>query len=116
MTHFSRIGEGLWQEWDGSFYEPLDPSNVVFYTIDHVDLDHDVVRRSLASYLQRSGIVDGLGGGYRAIENGRITQGYAGILDGEDLFTACMQNGETFYGDIANDVQPVTWVEVSDDE
>jgi hypothetical protein len=111
-----RAGESLWLEWDGEGYPLEDPDATILYTLDHVDVHDEVPRRALASALQRYGIVDGLGGGYKAAERAVGTQGYAGTIDGERALTACDEDGSTFYGDELEDYYPVTWVEVSDGE
>jgi hypothetical protein len=100
-------------EWTGDGLELDNPDNVLFYTVDHVDLNHEIVRRALASALQRSGFVDSLGDAYRALEQ-HSTQilGFAGTKEGElDLFV-CGTDGYTFYGDWLVEYTPVTWVEV----
>jgi len=111
--HLSRKGESLWQEWDGEAFEPVDPANIIYYTIEHVDLEIEVVRRALASSLQRSGIVDGIGDGFRVISYSFISQGYAGRIDEEETLTVSDATGETFYGDYVEKALPITWVEVS---
>lgn len=108
----SRIGESLWLEWlndaRGSFSKDL----LVFYTEDHVDIDNDIVRRALASALQRDGISISLGAGYKAVEESRTTHGYAGRVDGEDELVECDKNGETRDGDVVDEIVKVTWVEI----
>lgn len=108
----SRAGECLWQEWTGNGQEPTTASSVLFFTFDHVDLDHEVVRRALASALQRDGVSQSLGLGYAAIQAGTVTLGYAGTVDGDRDLTACDERGETYYGDQVDKPLPVTWVEV----
>ena len=56
----SRIGETLWSEWDGANYQPLEQNSMVFYTEEHVDLSNDLIRRALASTIQRDGHTDSL--------------------------------------------------------
>jgi hypothetical protein len=108
----SRAGETLWREWTGEGYDPINPSSVVFYTDEHVDVEHEVVRRALASALQRDGSVVSLGEGFGAIDNGSITQGYAGTVDGSTELYYCNEDGETEHGDYVDDLAQVTWVEV----
>lgn len=109
----SRIGECLWSEWtgDGLDLSVVDP--LVFYTEGHVDIEHEVVRRALASALQRDGSADSLGQGYRLVEAAVITQGYAGVVDGAREFHACDEEGYTPHGDQVDSLTPVTWVEVT---
>lgn len=109
----SRKGECLWQEWTGEGYEPsLQGSSVVFFTNEHVDVEHDVVRRALASALQREGVADSLGDGYRLIEEGAVLCGNAGEVDGSHELHVCDEDGETLYGDYVDNLIEVTWVEV----
>lgn len=108
----SRSGETLWREWTGEGFEPSRPSSLVFYTDEHVDVEHEVVRRALASALQRDGSATSLGEGFSAIDNGVTTQGYAGTVDGSREFYYCDEDGETEHGDYVDDLTPITWVEV----
>jgi hypothetical protein len=85
----------------------------VFFTHEHVDIEHDVVRRALASALQREGVVDSLGGGYRCIEEGFVSCGYAGKVDGSYELYVCNEDGETLHGDYVEGIVEVTWVEVT---
>jgi hypothetical protein len=108
----SRIGESLWTEWDGNGYYSVLPLCTVFVTNGHVDIENEVVRRALASFIQRSGVVDSLGQAYALIERGVYVQGYSGVIDGEPEPTVCEEDGETFHGDIVDEILPTTWVEV----
>ena len=109
----SRIGECLWSEWTGDGYEQSRESSIVFYTKEHVDLEHEVVRRALASALQRDGSVVSLGHGFGAIEGAAaILHLYAGTVDDENDLTICGENGETYYGDLVDETVPITLIEV----
>lgn len=108
----SRAGECLWQEWTGDGLTPTTASSVLFFTFDHVDVEHEVVRRALASAIQRDGTVQSLGQGYAAVEGGTVHTGYAGTLEGDRDLTACNEHGETYYGDQVQKPLPITWVEV----
>ncbi len=108
----SRAGECLWYEWTGHGYEPTRTHSVLFFTHEHVDVEHEVVRRALASALQRDGTAVSLGYGYRAIDSSTTVQGYAGNVDGDHDLTVCDAAGETFHGDQVDEPLPVTWVEV----
>lgn len=109
----SRKGESLWFEWIGEGFTLTSPLSVLYYTIEHVDIDHEVVRRALASAVQRDGLVDSLGQAYAILEEAHGTHGYAGELDGEMDLAVCRENGETYYGDIIEEPLPITWVEVA---
>ncbi len=112
MAKDSRIGETLWREWSGEGYDTSGRSPILFFTEDHISLEHDVVKRALASALQRDGVVISLGEGYRAVESGNIVEGFAGYVDGDDELTFCDEHGETFYGDFVESVVAITWVEI----
>jgi hypothetical protein len=109
----SRVGELLWKEWTGEGYEPLHDDSVVFFTEDHVDLENEVIRRALASALQRDGVSVSLGKGFQFLETSHVTYGYAGEVDGDMDLTACDEEGETREGDSVDDTLFVTWVEVT---
>ena len=108
----SRVGQSLWQEWYGSGYDPENPDSLVFYTVDHVSLDEDVVLRALASCLQRDGVADSLGDGFKLATNGVVSIGYAGVLDSDNELSVCDLDGFTSYGDFLSDVQEITWIEI----
>jgi hypothetical protein len=101
----SRVGELLWKEWTGDGFDPQLDESIVFFTDEHVDLENELIRRALASALQRDGISISL-------ENAKISIGYAGEVDGDIDLSVCDENGETPYGDVVDNVTPVTWVEV----
>jgi hypothetical protein len=107
-----RTGECLWFEWSGDGFAASRPSSIVFFTYDHVDLDIDLIKRALASALQRDGIVVSLGDGYKAVERGYISHGYAGEVGGEIYPTICNEHGITEYGDHVDQTKAVTWVEI----
>ncbi|NDF98569.1 MAG: hypothetical protein EB101_06535 [Chitinophagia bacterium] len=108
----SRIGELLWKEWTGDGFDPQLNDSVVFFTDEHVDLENEIVRRALASALQRDGISISLGNGFQSLESSSITYGYAGEVDGDIDLSVCDEAGETPYGDAVDTVIPITWVEV----
>lgn len=99
-------------EWSGEGYESRRLSSSVFYTEDHIDIEIDVVKRALASAIQRDGTSDSLGQAYRLIEHGESVLTYAGSVGGEVYLTLCDVNGETRYGDQVDEVIPITLVEV----
>ena len=107
----SRVGESLWSEWEGAGYENTLLSGTTFYTIDHISLDNDLVRRALASTIQRDGISDSLADGFRILENAVITQSWAGYIDSDYEMNMCDETGVTSYGDLVDEVIPVTMVE-----
>jgi len=108
----SRIGESLWVEWSGEDYDFFDRDLATFCTVGHVDLENDVVKRALASALQRDGIAVSLGEGYRLLDGATSILGYAGCVDGDTDMTICAQDGETRDGDDVDEVLEVTWVEI----
>lgn len=109
----SRVGELLWKEWTGDGYDAVYDISVAFFTDDHVDLENDVVRRALASALQRDGISISLGNGFQSIETATVVTGYAGTVDDDIDLTVCDYDGETRHGDIVDKIIPITWVEVN---
>jgi hypothetical protein len=112
--NFDRKGELLWSEWDGEGYTVTLNHGMLYVTEGHVSLDEPVVSRALASAVQREGVVDSIGQAHNLIENWSfVSWGYAGVVDGDTVQTTCDELGETYYGDIAENVVPVTFVEVS---
>lgn len=107
-----RLGESLWNEWTGEGYDPQGAPELVYYTIDHVDTDNEIVRRALASTLQRDGIADSLSDGFKMLEKGVYEFGFAGYLEGESDYTVCDENAETQYGDYVDEPLPFTWIEL----
>jgi hypothetical protein len=102
----------LWVEWHGQGYEPETDADLVYFTYDHVDLDNEIVRRALASTLQRDGVADSLSDGFKMIENGYVAIGWAGLLPDEHECWACTEEGETEYGDSVDSALQVTWIEL----
>jgi hypothetical protein len=103
-----RPGEHLWLEWTGDGYTST--SSIVFFTAEHVDIENEVVKRALASSIQRSGVIDSLGQGFAAIDKASTSHGLAGIVAGELDFSVCDELGETHYGDLVEEIFEVTWV------
>lgn len=110
----SRAGEALWSEWTGNLHQFASDSSVVFCTIGHIDVSNEIVKRALASALQRDGITDSLGEAFRKVEGGYMSSfGHCGYVDGDTELTSCDMYGETDYGDIVDEIFPVTWIEIS---
>jgi len=107
-----RPGEHLWFWWEGEGYFADTRSELIYFTLGHVDVDNDVVLRALASTLQRDGIVDSLGEGFRMAEAGVTQQGHVGILPGESVYYVCDEDGETEYGDQVENSLDATWIEL----
>ena len=112
MGKDSRIGESLWQEWTGDGYEPTSYEAIVFFTETHVDVEHEVVRRALASALQRDGSVSSLGQAFAALENATVTHGHAGEIENSRDLTLCDEQGDTRDGECVDEVLAITWVEI----
>ena len=108
-----RPGDWLWEEWVGEGYELQDENNIVYVTYEEVDLQHEVVRRALASCLQRDGVSDSLSDGFRMVENGIISSGYVGYTEGEKYPSVTDEFGETLDGDETDYLSQATWVEIS---
>jgi len=109
----NRKGESLWSEWTGAELPIKTYGSVLYYTIGHVDLENETVRRALASAIQRDGVADGLGHAYKAINDWSIFQAWAGEIDESYELFICDESGETEYGDLVDEALPITWVEVS---
>lgn len=110
----SRIGEALWFEWDGLDYElSLDAAEITFYTYDHVDLETEVVKRALASTLQRDGLVSSLGQAFSVLDQtSALSHGYSGFIDEDIIPVVCDKDGFTNSGEQVSEATPTTWVEV----
>jgi hypothetical protein len=107
----NRAGEHLWHEWDGELFESGSPEPTVYYTYGVIDSDIELVKRALASALQRDGIADSLGLGFSMIDKSKTTYGWVGSEENGRSLIVCDENGETCYGDILYDVSRVTFVE-----
>jgi hypothetical protein len=108
----SRIGESLWLEWTGDSFGELSDLSTAYFTETYVDLENDVVKRALASALQRDGIAVTLGEGYRLAETAVITYGYAGYIDDSIDLTLCDEDGITSDGDTTDEILEITLAEL----
>ena len=109
----NRLGDWLWEEWDGEGYDSSDDSVASYFTHEWVDLSNEIIKRALASCLQRDGVADSLSDGFNMIEKGRIVKAYAGYLeDEESALVLCDDAGETYSGDLVDNVVLLTLVEV----
>ena len=106
-----RVGENLWSEWDGEGYKNFLENGVTYYTFEHVDLENDLVRRGLASALQRDGVAYSLADAFSILEAMAISHGWVGEVEGEQCFTICDETGETFLGDLVLEPLEVTLIE-----
>lgn len=107
-----RPGEQLWEEWLGSGYYLEKQDGIVYYTFDHIDTENDLVRRALASALQRDGVAISLAEGFKLVDSGLVTKGWVGILEEEIDFILCDEYGATEYGDTVENIQPTVWIEI----
>ncbi len=108
----SRIGESLWFLWD---VEETDDGSLMFYTEGHVDIEHEIVRKALASAIQREGISYSLGQSFRMIDEASTLLGYSGPAPIEnDPVYPCDELGYTEDGSQLESVVPTTWVKVYD--
>jgi hypothetical protein len=112
LMRLNRLGETLWSQWDGVNLGDPSYSVITFFTDGNVDLDHEVVRRALASRLQRDGLVDSLGDAYKALDTSIIRHGFYGLLPDDVDMLECSEQGETYYGDLVPEPLEATWVEV----
>jgi hypothetical protein len=110
----SRVGESLWSEWSGRDHHPDNSLALVFYTEGHVELDVEVVKRALASTVQRDGHTDSLAQAFKALDGASVViHTYAGELDGDPELTKCDAYGMTIYEDTVDEVIPITLVEIN---
>lgn len=108
----SRIGESLWFIWDGD-EAILDSSDAIaIYTEGHIDTENEIVRKALASLLQREGIATSLGDGFNIIDRAAITDTYIGVINGDISESLCDESGLTSYGEYIESIRPITLVEV----
>lgn len=108
-----RPGQELWIEWHGKGFYPEITDAVIYYTVEHVDIENEVVKRALASTLQRDGVCDGLNEGFKAIDKGIVSSSWAGVFEEDFELHICDELGETEYGDILEDIDPITLVEIN---
>lgn len=110
----SRAGETLWSLWEGDDHHSQNSSGLIFFTEEHVDIENEIVRRALASAIQRDGSVDSLGQAFAALEAVRCRnqKAYAGYVDGDTDLTFCDVDGMTITGDEVEEVISVTLVEI----
>lgn len=106
-----RVGEQLWSEWDGEGYREVLDHGLVYYTFEHIDLENDLVRRGLASALQRDGVAYSLSDAYSILEYCVISHCWIGEVEGDQHFTICEEDGETFFGDFVSESFAVTLIE-----
>lgn len=110
----SRPGEALWFPWDGEEYEQqlLDP--YIYQTEGHVDLENEVVRKALASTLQRDGIAFSLGAAYGLVDQSVHTFAYGGAVDGDHVRTVVnYETGLSIYSqEPTEDIVELTIVEL----
>lgn len=105
-----RLGEALWEEWEGEYYQKQSPSNNVYYTIEHIDITNEVIRKALAYALQRDGVAASLAEGFRFLEESTSSHVYIGQLDDEYL-VICSPDGVTKYGDKVENIKQATFIE-----
>jgi hypothetical protein len=114
MSRDSRIGESLWFIWDGLDYDFSSTDSVVFYTEGHINIEEEVVRKALASSIQREGIASSLSQGFSMIASGISSQLHAGYSDLIERQLICDENGSSKSGEDLIEVMPITVVEVFD--
>lgn len=112
MAKDTRHGEHLWSEWSGCGLPQERSDSLIYFTIDHIDVEHELIRKALASTIQRDGVVDSLGDAFKRLELSKVVCGWIGTFEEDTDLYACDETGETEYGDIVQDIQPITWVEI----
>lgn len=108
-----RIGEWLWEEWDGEGYVLVPSDSIVYVTYDNVDVDDEIVKRALASCMQRDGVADSLSDAFFMIEKSIVSHGYIGFIEGEKFPYVTNEFGQTVDGDDTDYVSEATWVDYS---
>lgn len=106
-----RLGDWLWEEWDGNGLYPTNDSSITYVTYEKVDLGEELVRRGLASCMQRDGVADSLSDGFSMLERATISHGYVGFIEGEKYPYVTDEFGETEDGDDTDYISEATWVE-----
>lgn len=107
----NRQGDQLWLEWEGNNLDSA--TDIQYYTVEHVSLDEEVVRRALASTLQRDGLADSLADGFKLLDGVWMTHEWAGQVEDEIDITICDKDGETNYGEIVDLCFPITVIHIS---
>ena len=110
----SRTGQLLWSMWEGNGYTANIHNSIIYFTEDHVDVEHEIVKRALASCIQRDGVVFSLSQGFQAIDRAVVTQAWVGSLDGDVYSELCDESGLTWDEVQLQNVTAVTIVEVPD--
>lgn len=108
----SRLGESLWYVWEADDALPGSAMSIIYFTEGNVDVEHEVVKKALASSIQRDGVAYSLSQGYQMIDLGSITHGYIGSANGDYNIYVCNESGETSDGYLLQDIREATWVEV----
>jgi hypothetical protein len=111
----TRPGDYLWFEWDGETdptYDLEDENSIIYYTEEWVELDNDLVKRALASALQKDGVVSSLGDGFKSVEQSieNFYWTYAGYVD--EVLHQCDSSDETYYGDIVEKTVKITFIKI----
>jgi len=112
MSKDSRIGESLWFIWDDEESLLSDKGSIVFYTEDHVDIEHEIVRKALASSIQREGISQSLSDGFFLIASGVCNQSYIGYSSLSEKQYICNKDGLSEIEDNLTNITPITYVEI----
>jgi hypothetical protein len=108
----SRIGESLWSIWDGDGYVADNDEATVYFTQEHIDVEEDVIKRALASSIQRDGISYSLGDSFKLVDASIKSHLWIGTLDQEIYPEICNSAGETLLGATLDNVVEATFVEV----
>lgn len=106
-----RHGDQLWLEWDGNELSLL--GSIAYYTIEHVDMNEEVVRRALASALQRDGVADSLADAFKLLEHAQVECVWAGPVEDDRVLTICNDDGETYYGEDVDMLLSITVVHIA---
>lgn len=108
-----RPGEWLWEQWDGEGFNQSNNASIIYVTFDSVDIYNDVVKRALASCIQRDGVSDSLADGFAMIERSSTTHGFVGFIEGEKFPFVTDEFGYTMDGEDTDYISEATWIEIS---
>jgi hypothetical protein len=102
-----RLGDDLWEEWEGL---GLEEDGIIYYTNDHTNIKNELVRKALASAMQKDGVAVSLGEAFKMLETSKTFWGWAGYLEGERELYLCDENEKTEHGDTVIDSTKITWI------
>lgn len=101
-------------EWDGNDYSPELDDPIIYYTIGNIDPNHEVIKRALASAIQRDGIAVSLGEANKLIDSGHCVHGHGVHAGGAYEFSFYEDEYISYPGVETDSPADLTFVEISD--